>query len=407
MTYTREQFQEKCPMDEANYDELNHIHITEAGVTKLLKGLNFHKACGPDEISPRVLKELAKEVSPILTLLFQSSIDSGTVPADWRKANIAPVFKKGEHYDPANYRPVSLTSIPCKIMEHIIVSSLMNHLERNKILTPRQHGFRSKRSCGTQLLEFMEELTENMEKCEQTDIVILDFAKAFDKVNHSLLLHKLHHYGVRGIVNKWIEGFLGDRQQAVVVDGAKSDLVGVKSGVPQGSVLGPSLFLVYINDLPKNLSSPTRLFADDTAVYRLIQSGQNQTQLQQDLHELEKWENSWEMVFHPGKCTTLPVISPKRKKQLLTPQYKLHEQSLANVTSATYLGVTIAQDLSWNLHIKNICCKANRTLGFLRRNLKISAMKMKETAYKTLVRPIMEYASTVWDPYMEGQIKYD
>ena len=137
-------------------------------------------------------------------------------------------------------------------MEHVIVSSLMDHLEKNNILSPRQHGFRGNRSCETQLLEFMKELTENMEACKQTDIVIMDFVKAFDKVNHSLLLHKLHHYGVRGQVNRWIAGFLQDRKQAVVVDGAKSDSVAMKSGVPQGSVLGPSLFLVYINDLGQN-----------------------------------------------------------------------------------------------------------------------------------------------------------
>ena len=263
-------------MNEADYSELSKIHISEEGIRKLLKGLNPNKACGPDKISPQVLKELADEVAPILTLLFRTSIDTDTVPKDWRSANIAPVFKMGEHYDPANYRPVSLTSIPCKIMVHVILSSLMDHLEKN-ILSPRQHSFQCKRSCETQLLEFMGELTKNMEACKQTDIVITDFAKAFDKVNHSLL-HQLHHYGVRVQVNRWIGGFLQDQKQAVVVDGAKSNSVAVKSGVPQGSVLGPSLFLVYISDMPSTFSSPVQLFADDTTIYRPITSGQDQTQ---------------------------------------------------------------------------------------------------------------------------------
>ena len=176
-------------------------------------------------------------------------------------------------------------------MEHVIVSSFMDHLEKN-ILSPRQHGFRRSRSCEIQLLEFMEELTKNMEACKQTDIVIMDFAKAFDKVNHSLLLHKLYHYGVRGPVNRWIAGFLQDQKQTVVVDGAKSDSVAVKSGVPQGSVLGPSLFLVYINDLPGTVSSPVRLLADDTPIYRPITTGQDQTHIQKDLQQLETWEKN-------------------------------------------------------------------------------------------------------------------
>ena len=138
---------DKCSMNKADYSKLSKIHISEEGVRKLLKGLNPNKACGPDGISPRVLKELADEVAPILTLLFRTSMDTGTVPEDWRSANITPVFKKGEYYDPANYRPVSLTSIPCKIMEHVIVSSLMDHLEKNNILLPRQHGFRRNILC--------------------------------------------------------------------------------------------------------------------------------------------------------------------------------------------------------------------------------------------------------------------
>ena len=391
-------------MRQVDYSELTSIEISEVGVRKLLQELNPHKACGPDEITPMVLKTLATEIAPILTRIFKSSIETGEVPEDWRTANVAPVFKKGEHYEPSNYRPVSLTSVPCKILEHIIVSTVMNHLESNNILSPRQHGFRRGRSCETQLLEFTEELTETMENCGQTDIVIMNFAKAFDKVNHSLLLHKLHHYGVRGQVNGWIRGFLENRRQAVVIDGTRSDFVKVKSGVPQGSVLGPCLFLTYINDLPENLSSQTRLFADDTAVYSPISSNQEQEELQQDLHKLETWENSWDMAFHPGKCTTLPVISPKRKDKLRVPDYHLHGQSLANVTLSKYLGVSIAQDLKWDLHINNIVKKANRILGFLRRNLKISSQSIKETAYKALVRPVLEYASTVWDPFTEEQV---
>ena len=250
-------------------------------------------------------------------------------------------------------------------------------------------------------MEFTEELFDNMEKGNQADIVVLDFAKAFDKVNHSLLVHKLCHYGVNGQVGRWIESFLRDRQQSVVVQGVCSATAAVRSGVPQGSVLGPALFLAYINDLPQQLSSQARLFADDTAVYRLSASESDQSHLQQDLLRLEKWENSWDMVFHPDKCVVLHV---SRKRHVTENKYFLHGQQLTEVPATKYLGVTITSDLSWDTHISNICAKANKTLGFLRRNLKISSTHMKVTAYNAFVRPIVEYACSVWDPHTRQNI---
>ena len=181
-------------MTGSDYPALENIDITEVGVYKLLKDLNPHKASGPDAISSRILKELAAEVALLLTIIYQSSMNTGEVPSDWRDAFVTPIFKKGERYDPANYRPVSLICISCKVLEHIIVSHVRNHLENNGILCDHQHGFRRGRSCETQLLELVDELMQNMEGGKQTDILIMDFAKAFDKVNHSLLLHKLRCY---------------------------------------------------------------------------------------------------------------------------------------------------------------------------------------------------------------------
>ena len=164
------------------------------------------------------------------------------------------------------------------------------------------------------------------------------------------------------------------RRQAVIVKGATSNFISVQSGVPQGSVVGPALFLAYINDLPEQLSSLTRLFADDTAVYRLSATEHDQQQLQHDLLRLEKWEKSWDMQFHPGKCTTLPVTRNRTPRDNV---YKLHGQTLANVTSAKYLGVTLTKDMSWGPHIHNIILKANKTLAFLRRNIKVNSTRIK------------------------------
>lgn len=308
---------------------------------------------------------------------------------------MTPVFKKGEHYDPGNYRPVSLTCIACKIMEHIIASELMNHLDDNNILHDSQHGFRKLRSCETQLLELTEELTERTENGKQTDILVMDFSKAFDRVNHSLLLHKLTRYGVTGTTAAWIASFLQDRRQSVVVNGCKSSFVNVKSGVPQGSVLGPSLFLVYINDLPNALTSQARLFADDTAVYRMVTNDEEQNDLQQDLQRLEVWENSWDMKFHPTKCCALSVT---RRNTTIQSQYRIHDHVLEKVNNVKYLGVTIQQNMNWDGHVNAVYNKANKTLGFLRRNLKISSRTIKDRAYKAFVRPVLEYASSVWDP---------
>ena len=223
-------------------------------------------------------------------------------------------------------------------MEHIITSAIMKHLEENGILREEQHGFRKKKSCETQLLEFIDELLECTEKGKQTNVLIMDFAKAFDKVNHSLLLHKLYHYGIRSQTNAWIADFLRNRRQAVVVNGVSSSFIGVRSGVPQGSVLGPCLFLMYINDLPENLTSKTRLFADDTAVYKVTAAPQDHTQLQQDLNKLAEWEKSWDMVFHPGKCNSLTVSKSRNQKEY---DYTLHGHTLEKVDSIKYLGVMI------------------------------------------------------------------
>ena len=387
---------------EDDFPVMDEINFTENGITKLLKNLNPCKSPGPDNLGPRVLKEMADDIAPILLLIFRRSLASGEVPADWRTANVAPVFKKGQKYLAENYRPISLTSVCCKIMEHILASNIMSHGEHNSILYPLQHGFRKGRSCETQLIEFMDDLTSNLEEGHQTDILIMDFAKAFDKVDHSLLTHKLHHYGIRGNVNTWIKNWLKDRKQSVVVDGEKSEPVSVDSGVSRGSVLGPGLFLYYIKDLPARLRSRVRLFADDTIAYLVIILQKDAESLQEDLEELAIWENKWHMEFHANKCVVLTAVGNKAP---IHADYKLHDQILTRVKSAKYLGVTLTDNMKWDQHINNICDKANRTIAFLRRNLSIGATSVKERAYFTLVRPLVEYASTVWDPHTQKSTK--
>ena len=388
---------------ESTYQKMTDINITQHGIQKMLENLNPHKATGPDDICPLFLKTLASSIAPILMIVYKKSYNTGQLPDDWKLANVVPVFKKGNTSLAATYRPISLTCVSCKIMEHIITSNVMRHASTHNILYHLQHGFRDKRSCETQLLEFQNDIVANMNNVKQTDVIVMDFAKAFDKVGHRRLIEKMKYYGVGGKTNKWIEDFLAGRSQKVVLDGEKSYNADVLSGVPQGSVLGPCLFLFYINDMPEGLHQETtvRLFADDTIAYLAVTNNQDAEKLQEDLTKLEKWEQTWQMKFHPDKCQVLTIT---RKKEPIHFDYVLHGHKLEHVQTAKYLGVTISHDMRWNTHVDNIVKKGNQALGFLRRNLQIRSEDLKTTAYNTIVRPHLEYSSSVWDPHTREKI---
>ena len=377
------------------------IKVDPKGVHKLLKNLKPDKAAGPDQLTPRLLKELAEVLASPLAVIFQNSIDAGCVPTQWREAVVTPIFKKGDKHEAANYRPVSLTCVCCKLCEHIVARAIMDHLESNNLLSDFQHGFRQLRSCETQLLLFIDEMAKSMCDGEQTDIAIMDFSKAFDVVPHERLLLKLNHYGIRGETHDWIRAFLSNRTQQVVVDGDKSSSAPVTSGVPQGSVVGPILFLVFINDMPESIKARCRLFADDSIIYRDVSCDDDAKALQEDLDALHRWELDWGMSFNPSKCHIMHV---SRKRQPLQHTYLLKGQALGVVNTAAYLGVHLSKDLTWHNHINKVTAKANKSLGFIKRNIQKAPTATKELAYKTLVRPSLEYASTVWDPHQKNLV---
>ena len=225
----------------------------------------------------------------------------------------------------------------------------------------------------------------------------MEFSEAFDKISHSGLLFKLSELGASEEVCQWAKSFLVSRTLRVVVDGVASECEPVTSGVPQGLVLGPIFFLVYINDMAKCINhSSVRLFADDTIIYKAVKSVSDCEFLQEDLDALESWAKEWTMEFHPDKCSIMRV---SRKKNELLYHYKLKDQPLATTSNSKYLGVHISNKMDWSHHIGKTVKKANQKLGFVKRNLKNVNQDIKCKAYKSLVRPTLEYACTVWDPY--------
>ncbi len=385
------------------YPPIGNINVTVEGVEKLLLNLNASKAAGPDQLSGRLLKSTAKESAQILQKIFQRSIDTGRIPDAWKEATVSPIFKKSSRSDPANYRPVSLTCIACKLLEHIINKHMMNHLDVHKILVDAQHGFRKRRSCETQLLLTCHDIASVVDKCGQVDMLVLDFAKAFDTVDHKRLLSKIGAYGITGNLHQWIESFLEGRKQKVVVDGVCSSPAAVLSGVPQGSVLGPLLFLIFINDLAENTSSTVRLFADDCVMYRPVKSVTDCETLQDDLNELHEWEKRWKLKFNANKCNIMRATHARQNK--ITYEYRLNNLPLTSTSNTTYLGVELSSDMKWNSHVKQVTAKGNQMLGVLRRNLKHCPTDLKSLAYTTILRPKLEYACAIWDPYTDDNIE--
>ena len=303
--FTREEEVTSTSTDSYKGGYLDNCLIVEDNVRRKIDNLKEGKAPGPDEISPTLLVRTRDIVSKPLTLIFNKSIKEGKIPRDWRTANVTPIFKKGKREDPANYRPVSLTSVVCKILESIVRDGIIDHLERNKPLRVSQHGFMRHRSCLTNLLEFFEEVLKKVDMGVPIDIIYFDFAKAFDKVSHGKLIFKLKKYGVSGNILNWVKSWLDDRYQRVVINGKKSSWEKVLSGVPQGSVLGPLLFLIFIDDIDELVMSKCSKFADDTKLFNQVVNLEDRSIIQSDVDKLDSCGKDWAMSYNVDKYKVL------------------------------------------------------------------------------------------------------
>lgn len=383
----------------SNAEFLRELPIDEKLVLDKLSKMNTNKSQGPDELNPKLLYELRNELSKPLTTLFNESVQTGVIKQDWRDAIVVPLHKKGSRNKAENYRPVSLTSIISKLLESIVKDILVAHLDKYSLIRNSQHGFTSGKSCLSNLLEFFEEVTKILDKGEAVDLVYLDFAKAFDKVPHQRLIKKLEAHGIGGNVLKWIKEWLKNRRQKVCIDGEASDWAPVTSGVPQGSVLGPVLFLIYINDIDDNLVSIIKKFADDTKMCKSVSSAEGVQNLRDDLAKLGNWATDWQMTFNTEKCSIIHLGNNNPKHN-----YSLCGSVLRESTKERDLGIIVDNSMKFSEQCNTAIKNANSTLGLIRRTIKCKSEPIVTKLYKALVRPKLEYCVQAWRPYLKKHI---
>lgn len=380
-------------------EQLIDITVTEAEVLQKLQLLNVNKSMGADEIHGKLLHEVREELTKPLTHLFNLSLSQGIVPQDWRDANVIPLHKKGNRQQPENYRPVSLTSIVGKLIENMVKFRVVSHLEKYKLIRDSQHGFLNGRSCLTNILDFLESATSELDSGNPVDIVYLDFSKAFDKVCHNRLVNKLETHGIGGSSLHWIKSWLSNRRQRVFVDGEFSDWTNVTSGVPQGSVLGPICFLIYINDLEVGIVSKLGKFADDSKLIKSISNENDAKILEEDLSKLEKWAEEWQMKFNTDKCSVMHL-----GYQNPSYEYQLCNKTLNVSDKERDLGVIVDKSLKFSEQSNIAVNSANAALGMIKRNIISRDKNVITKLYKALVRPRLEYCVQAWRPFLRKDI---
>jgi len=368
-----------------------------------LNKLQCDKSAGPDGLHPMILNRCADAIAQPLASIFNKSFDTGVVPLDWKAANISPIFKKGSRMDPGNYRPVSLTSVVSKVMESIIKDDMVTILQKEGLLNTSQHGFMRKRSCLTNLLECFEEWTKALDEGYGIDVIYLDYRKAFDSVPHKRLIMKLKSYGFHSKTIMWIENFLSDRWMRVRVRESYSGWFEMISGVPQGSVLGPLLFLLYVNDLPHWIQNSMKMFADDTKIWQRLENDNDSSLLQADLQSLQSWSDRWLLRFNPDKCKVLHI------GHKFTTSYKMSDNGvdkvLEEVSEEKDLGVFVTSDLKPSTQCIKAADKAQSVLRMIKRNFPKIDKEEFIILYKTYVRPHLEYCVQAWSPAMVKDIK--
>ena len=378
---------------------LQEVIINEELIYQKLKMIKFNKAAGADKLDSTFLNKTAEAICLPLSVICNKSLDCGIVPTDWKLANVCAIFKQGSKASAGNYRPVSLTSHVCKLFESILKDKIVEHIEKFNLLNQSQHDFILNKSCLTNLLEFITFRSNSIDNHKEVDVVYVDFKKAFDKVPHKRLMIKLRSFGISGSIYNWIENWLMNRKQRVVLNGFSSDWKEVTSGVPQGSVLGPLLFIIFVNDIDQSVTSNLLKFADDAKLFRQVSDQSDVDALREDLRNLYQWSEDWQMLFNIDKCKVMH-FGCKNSQQ----QYSIAGSILSVVEEEKDLGVLIRNDLKVSQQCSKVVKTANQILGMIKRSFQNKSKDIMLLLYKSLVRPHLEYCVQVWRPHLVKDI---
>ena len=380
--------------------------IQKEKVLKFLSTIDINKATGSDMIGPRLLKVAAPYIADEVTFICNHSIINSVFPSKWKEAKVTPLFKNGPHEEVNNYRPISILPVLSKVLEKHVHESLSEFLHTYNLLHKTQSGFRTQHSCETALVNMIDLWMNAIDSGKMVGVVLVDFKKAFDLVDHQILIDKLKIYGIKGEALSWFNTYLTNRKQQVAINNCKSDFKQISYGVPQGSILGPLLFLLFINDLPLYTSNVfTDLYADDTTLYDVQDSmEQIENNLQSSLNNLQIWCRSNGMILNSSKTKVMLVTTYQKRQRLTNDQFDLtyNKESLNMISNDKILGVFVDNNLTWSNHIKHLTKKIASSIWLLSKIKKFLSQAHRVQFYKSYIQPHIDFCNIVWGSSSES-----